>query len=85
MAVKYAYGNGDPGCLFDHVEGPFDTEAEAIQAACELFDTGETSLTEAEQDALASDGIVYFRGRRKHELGAGLIEIFEVDDDWEAG
>lgn len=79
-ATKYAYGNGDPGCLFDHASGPYDTAEDAVQAASDLLE-----LSEEEAAELLADRIVYFRGDRKHEVGAGLVEVFEVDEDWESG
>ena len=78
--MKYAYGNGMPGCLFDHAEGPYDTREQAIDAACALLE-----LNADEKQDLLNESVIYFRGERFHEVGAGIVEIFEVDEDWESG
>lgn len=75
----YAYGNGCVGCLFDHMSGPYeDMESAADDAADSL------ELTEAEREELAADGCLYFEPERGREVGAQVVEIFEVDEDWQA-
>jgi hypothetical protein len=75
----FAYGNGEPGCLHDHQDGPFNTQVDAAKAAAELLE-----LTADEQVELATSGIVHFSEDRRHEVGAGMVEIFEVAADWES-
>lgn len=74
---RYAYGNGMPGCLFDHSSGPYESVASAASAASELLE-----LTADETAELERDCLIYFRGERASEVGAGMVEIFEVDSDW---
>lgn len=76
-APQWAYGNGMPGCLFDHVSGPYESASAAAAGAAELLE-----LTDAERDELAADHIIYFRGDRFHEVGAGMVQLFEVDAKW---
>jgi len=74
---RYAYGNGMPGCLFDNSCGPYTSIREAADAAADFLE-----LTDEEREELTADGIIYFRGDRFHEVGAGMVSIFEVDADW---
>jgi hypothetical protein len=75
----WAYGNGEPGCLFDHADGPFLSRADAASAAADLFD-----LSDIERAQLERDGIAYFSGDRRDEIGASVIELFPVSADWAA-
>lgn len=74
--MKYAYGNGEIGCLHDHQSGPYDLREDAVQAAAELLE-----LTSDESAELLAVGSVYFHGERRHEVGASMVEVFEVDED----
>ena len=77
--VQYAYGNGCVGCLFDHTSGPYDDLESAADGAADNLE-----LTEAEREELAADGCLYLDGDRAAEVGAQVVEIFEVDEDWQA-
>lgn len=83
----YAYGNGSFGCLYDHTDGPFDTQEAAANAAADLFelqDAGREALVRDahlnlhEYNHVFIDMDVELRGGQ----GADVIEVFEVDEDW---
>lgn len=74
---KWAYGNGQPGCLYDHSDGPFDTRDDAASSAADLLE-----LTEEEKAELIADGRLYFDSERRQEVGVATVELFEVDADW---
>jgi hypothetical protein len=46
----YAFGSGTPGCLFDHMSGPYETAEQAAADAAEFLE-----LTAAEQADLEQD------------------------------
>jgi hypothetical protein len=69
--MKYAFGNGSFGCLYDNASGPYDTRREAADAAAyhlELSPRGRRELRE--------------HGYTERISGADYCEIFEVPDDW---
>ena len=74
--TKFAWGNGQPGCMFDHVAGPFDTKAEAVESANELHE-----LSAEDQACLMACGLLY-QQHTETDLCTGLIEMFEVDENW---
>lgn len=73
----YAYGNGLPGCMHDGQNGPYDTASDAAEDAARILE-----LDPEEEAELTNNGIVYLRGDRVHEVGAAMIEVFEVDSTW---
>lgn len=75
--TRYAYGNGEPGCLFDNASGPYETQEDAVKAAVEALE-----LEPHEEQELLQHGIYYPRGDRRHEIGASMIQIFEVEASW---
>ena len=75
----YAYGNGSPGCLFDHMSGPYETISDAASDAALTLE-----LTDLEREILQSDGYLYLSYDRALEIGAGYVAIVAVDSDWQA-
>jgi hypothetical protein len=75
--AMWAYGNGSIGCLYDHACGPYGSAREAADAAGELLE-----LTDAERSELAEVHALYLSGDRRSEVGAEVVELFEVDASW---
>lgn len=79
----YGYGNGSYGCLFDNMSGPYEDMESAAEDAADSLD-----LTDSEREELAADGCLYFDTERAREVGAQIVEIFEIDEadlpDWES-
>jgi len=73
--TRYGYGIGSSGCLYDSVSGPYDTEAEAIEALRETM-----SPTDDEPTGWTEVGPGYWNGP-----GIQTAEVFSSDepgDDW---
>lgn len=88
MEKFYAFGSGSFGCVFDHMEGPFNTPLEAAQAAAAMFE-----LRDAGIECLALNKFLNLADYREtfiddldesEGIGADYIEIFEVAEDWVA-
>lgn len=72
--THWIYGNGEVGCSFDNF-GVAETEKEAIDALCLLFDDSEYGLPPRFREVLTQDGAYYFH-----------LELTEGDDGyWGAG
>lgn len=82
--MAFAYGNGSYGCLFDHVEGPFQSELAAADAAAQLFDLNSEDMLTLRYKGILSQQDVTTKDVDGSQLllGADYIEIFEVDADW---
>jgi hypothetical protein len=72
--VHWHLMNGEPGCLPDS-NSVFETEEAALEYAQEFLE-----LTDDEVADLAVSGIYYPNSDRKHEIGAGVIELYDCED-----
>jgi hypothetical protein len=74
--TKYGYMNGNAGYMPDYNSGyVYDSQEEAAESAADALE-----LTDEEKAELITDGLIYLKGERAHEVGAGLVEIIESDD-----
>ena len=76
MAKHWHRMNGEVGCLPDSQE-IYWSKKDALESTELLFE----ELEEGEIRELEENGIVYFEGDRKHEIGASYISIHECEDD----
>ena len=81
--MKYAHMSGSVGCLSDNNTGPFDTEREAIESACFMFeDAGPEDYCDTVEDItleLLNNSIFYFPD--EWEAGADYVEVYTISDE----
>jgi hypothetical protein len=78
--TKWAFMNGNFGCMPDNFSGPYEEKAHAVEEVTELF---QDDISEAERDYMVDNlwrcGAHYFS--EKERPGADYVEIIEMTEE----